>query len=542
MHDPKKPLDLSRSQRDQLLLAAVANVQDYAIFVLDAEGRVLTWNQGAERIKGYRESEIVGQHFSVFYTEEDLSRNHPAEELRIAREVGKFEEEGWRSRKDGTRFWANVLITTLRDDTGAVLGFSKVTRDLTERRAASQALRLSEERFRQLVDSVKDYAIFLLDATGRVATWNAGAERLKGYTPPEIIGQHFSVFYPQDDIDAGKCEYELEEASLTGRFEDEGWRLRKDGTRFWANVVITALRDSVGRVTGFSKVTRDLTERRRAEQSLRRANTSLEKRVRTRTEELSRAKVELERALVVRDEFLSIASHELKTPITSLKLHAQLLESKFAPQATTAPPVDKVRHSLRAIVRQTDRLTALIEHMLDVSRAQLGKFTFDFVTSDVSELTRHAALPWQSLIAQMGGNLTLDIESDVTGEVDPIRYEQVVTNLLSNAQKYAPASAVHLVLKRGAEQIVLQVSDKGPGIDPHRLDRIFERYERAADLPGVSGFGLGLYITQTILEGHGGRISAHSTLGHGTSFIVSFPLHPPRGENTPPPTDSEGSL
>jgi PAS domain S-box-containing protein len=241
----------------------VEQVSEYAIFLLDVTGHVTTWNLGAARIKGYTADEIVGQHFSKFYPPEDVWKC--ARKLEVAVEAGRVEDEGWRVRKDGTRFWANVVITALRDPRGRVIGFAKVTRDMTERLRAEEALRASEEGFRMLVESVRDYAIFRLDRTGHVATWNNGAERIKGYRAEDIIGQHFSRFYPAEDVRAGKCEMELERAALDGRFEDEGWRVRKDGSQFWANVVITALRDSKGELAGFAKITRDLTERRAAE-------------------------------------------------------------------------------------------------------------------------------------------------------------------------------------------------------------------------------------------------------------------------------------
>jgi PAS domain S-box-containing protein len=241
----------------------VEQVTEYALFLLDASGRVVTWNRGAERIKQYRADEIIGQHFSKFYRPEDLWKCD--RELEVAAQEGKVEDEGWRVRKDGSLFWANVVITALRNSVGNLLGYAKVTRDLTDRRRAEERLRASDERFRLLVEGVKDYAIFMLDPRGCVASWNIGAERIKGYRANEIIGQYFARFYPEEDVRAGKCEMELERASRDGRFEDEGWRVRKDGTRFWANVVITALHSNSGEVLGFAKVTRDLTERRAAE-------------------------------------------------------------------------------------------------------------------------------------------------------------------------------------------------------------------------------------------------------------------------------------
>jgi len=257
------------SWKDEPFRRLVHSISDYAVFLLDTEGRIQSWNRGAELLKGYTADEIIGKHFSIFYPKSAIERGWPQHELETARRLGSFEDEGWRLRKDGTRFWANVVITALFDDKGHHLGFGKVTRDLTERRNNEERLRQSEERFRILLETVQDYAIFMLDTTGHIASWNAGAERLKGYTPSEIIGRHFSVFYPPEALARNWPAHELEEALRLGRFEDEGWRVRKDGTRFWANVVITALRDREGVHVGFSKITRDLTERRRYEQELR---------------------------------------------------------------------------------------------------------------------------------------------------------------------------------------------------------------------------------------------------------------------------------
>jgi PAS domain S-box-containing protein len=263
------PLSTSASWRDEPFRRMVDGIRDYAVFLLDSQGHIASWNTGAERIKGWKAEEIIGRHFSAFYPQSAIDKKWPQHELETAARIGHFEDEGWRVRKDGTMFWANVVITAIRNEDGQLLGFSKVTRDLTERRMNEERLRVSEERFRMLVEGVRDYAIFLLDPSGRVATWNAGAQRIKGYTADDIIGHHFSEFYPAEARERNWPQRELEEALRLGRFEDEGWRLRKDGSRFWANVVITPLRDRDGVHRGFSKITRDLTERREQEERLR---------------------------------------------------------------------------------------------------------------------------------------------------------------------------------------------------------------------------------------------------------------------------------
>lgn len=256
-------------QSEEHFAQLVAGVRDYAVFLLDHEGNVMTWNAGAEAFKGYRAEEIIGTHFSRFYTNDAISSGWPAHELKVAASTGRFEDEGWRVRKDGTHFWANIVLTALRDEKGGIRGFLKITRDLTNRKQAEEKLRLSEERFRLLVEGVKDYAIFMLDPGGRITTWNSGAENLKGYTASEIIGRHFSIFYPEEALARDWPAEELRRAIADGRIEDEGWRLRKDGSRFWANVVITALRDETGMLQGFAKVTRDLSDRKDAEEKTR---------------------------------------------------------------------------------------------------------------------------------------------------------------------------------------------------------------------------------------------------------------------------------
>ncbi|HYF27777.1 MAG TPA: SpoIIE family protein phosphatase, partial [Baekduia sp.] len=269
----------ARDARAEELARLVDNVIDYAIFLLDPEGHVVSWNPGAERLKGYRADEIIGRHFSAFYLPEDVERGHPAEVLQHALGRGRYEEEGWRRRKDGSHFWADIVITALRDNAGTLVGFGKVTRDLTSRRLAEEQLKASTaelraataklEEFRLLVASVRDYAIFLLDPGGHIRSWNIGAEAIKGYTEAEAVGRHFEMFYSAEARARRYPAYELEVAAREGRFEEEGWRFRKDGTRFWANVVITALRDDRGVLVGYAKVTRDLTERRRTEELLR---------------------------------------------------------------------------------------------------------------------------------------------------------------------------------------------------------------------------------------------------------------------------------
>src|SRR5947209_3270244 len=304
--------------------ALVASVRDYAIFMLNPQGVIASWNEGAARIKGYSAAEIIGKHFSIFYPPEIVKTGICDYELTVSAAEGRFEGEGYRIRKDGTRFWANVVITPIREGTGKLIGYAKVTRDLTERKMREEALRDSEQRVRLLLENVRDYALFMLDTEGRVASWNVGAERINGYTAQEIVGSHLSRFYPPEDVLAGKSELELRVARETGRFEEEAWRIRKDGSKFWANAVLTAIRDENGELRGFAKVVRDLTERKKAE----------EERLRL---------VQTQEALRLRDEFLSIAAHELRTPLTALLLQLQSMEKSQKREGASIPALRSAR-------------------------------------------------------------------------------------------------------------------------------------------------------------------------------------------------------
>jgi two-component system, cell cycle sensor histidine kinase and response regulator CckA len=323
----------------------VDQVRDYAMYVLDPSGLVLTWNAGAQRLKGYTASEIIGQHFSVFYLKSDVAAGKPEHGLEVARRRGRFEDEGWRVRKDGSRIWADVVITALHNEQHELVGFAKVTRDLTQRRRDEDALLEGEQRFRLLVQGVRDYAIFMLDPNGLVATWNDGAELIKGYWAEEIIGKHLSVFYPPEDVAAGKPERELEAAVRLGRVEDEGWRVRKDGSRFWASVVITALRNSSGELTGFAKVTRDLTERRaRMEEALADAR-------RVATETSGRVSAEARASeLATLNEALQDQATQLEEQAVQLEEQATELEEQTATLQDQAEELEKANHTLRGLI------------------------------------------------------------------------------------------------------------------------------------------------------------------------------------------------
>ena len=488
----------------------VESVDDYAIFALDPDGYILSWNAGAKRIKGYTADEIIGKHFSIFYPRERVEEGFPDFELKEAARVGRFEDEGWRIRKDGSRFWANVVITALHDPSGGLVGFAKVTRDLTERRLAEEALRESEERFRLLVQGVRDYAIFMLDPTGHIATWNAGAHRIKGYTAQEIIGKHFSIFYTQEDLDDGKPARELEIATRTGVYEEEGWRVRKDGSRFWANVVITALRKPDGSLAGFAKVTRDLTDRRAAQE---------------RAIEAARQAAASDEANRAKSEFLAAMSHDLRTPLNAIGGYTELLA-----MGVRGPVTQEQIDDLQRIKRSQQHLLGIINDILNFSRIEAGQATYDLTAVPLSAVMDAVG---QMILPQANGKgIKLEVRDcppTVVAWADRSKVEQILLNLLSNAVKFTREGRVTLDCDwQDPQRVAITVTDTGLGIPADQLERIFEPFVqvgRSLTQP-QEGTGLGLAISRDLAVAMGGEIVVTSVAEHGSQFSLILPRSP----------------
>ena len=359
-----------------------------------------------------------------------------------------------------------------------------------------------EQRFRLLIGSVRDYAIFMLDPEGRVMSWNPGAELVKGYTADEIIGQSLEVFYPPESRAAGRPAYLLAQAREHGRVEDEGWRVRKDGTRFWADVVLSAMRDESGTLTGYAKVTRDLTERRRLE----------EERVR---------RAQAEEALRLRDEFLAIASHELRTPLAALQLQLDGLQRLVGSNPRVGVRVEHARSS-------SLRLIQLVDTLLDVSRIATGRFELDPEPCDVAAIVQEVVDDHREVAARAGCELTAEVAGPIPCHGDKVRIEQVVTNLLTNAIKYGAGAPIEVTAGHDGGVARIEVRDRGPGIAPADLERIFERFERATAVRNYAGLGLGLYVAREIVTAHGGTIAVTLREGGGAIFAVTLPIAPTR--------------
>ena len=515
------PHDVTTLEELALLIEAV---EDYAIFLLSTTGEIRSWNRGAARMMGYAASEVIGKRFSIFYPPVDLANDKPGCELAAAERDGRVEDEGWRIRKNGERFWVSTIITALRGTDGKLRGFAKVTRDLTARREADEQLRRSEEMFRLLVGSVKDYAIFILNPDGHIASWNEGARRIKGYEPSEIIGKHFSTFYTPEDLASRKPERELEIARAQGSVEDEGWRVRKDGTKFWANVIITAMYDERRQLRGFAKVTRDVTDRKQREEMQAALFEQREARLlaedeRIRAETSYRVAQEANRA---KDEFLMTLSHELRTPMTAILGWARLLPSM-------SPQDPAFRDAIKSIAHSAQLQANIIDDVLDVSRIVSGKLRLGRENVNVSQLLISSLEAVRATAdARMITLETVLAPSLGTIVGDATRLQQVMWNLLTNALKFTPKNGVVTVsARRVGSALNVSVSDNGEGIDPQFLPHVFEPF-RQAENPNTrihGGLGLGLSIVRYIVEAHGGTVSAESGgKGAGSTFTLTLPI------------------
>ena len=483
-----------RRESERNLRLLVESIQDYAIFTLDLLGNITSWNKGAQRIKGYAADEAVGKHFSIFYRAEDIERGWPQEELKRAVANGRYEEEGWRVRKDGTSIWANVIITALRDEAGEVLGFSKVTRDLTERRRHEEELRQREEDFRLLVEGVRGHAMFLVDTDGCIRTWNAGAQRMLGYSSEQVLGKPNSILYTPGHGEVEQIQHAVSMASATGHIEFQAWRQRADGVRIQVEVSATEVQDAKGGSRGFVQIIRDLTDRQRVE--------ALEKEGRRIT------------------EFIAMLSHELRNPLAPIRNAVAILK-RFADKPETVWCADLIE-------RQVSHMARLIDDLLDVSRVTRGKIRLEVEPVVLNQIVEQAVESMRPTVHGYGLSLSLDLASDpLTVSGDATRLTQVLMNLLSNAAKYTlPPGDLRVSLTAVGAEAVLQVSDTGIGLSDELMESVFEPFVQGDRglARSEGGLGLGLTLVRGVVELHGGSVTAKSNeAGKGTTFTVRLP-------------------
>jgi len=490
-------------ERYRLLIDAIT---DYAIYMLDTDGRVASWNLGARRFKGYEAWEILGEHFSRFYTDEDRLARVPERALQAAATEGRFESEGWHVRKDGSRFLAHVVIDPIWGRSGELLGFAKVTRDLTERKQAEADLRRSEQKFQLLVQGVTDYALYMLDPEGYVSNWNIGAERIKGYGADEIVGKHFSQFYTQEDRERGEPQRSLDTARREGRFEREGWRQRKDGTRFWAHVIVDAIRNDDGEILGFAKITRDITEKVEAQKALAQAR-----------EELFQAQ-----KMEAIGQLTGGIAHDFNNLLMAILGSLEILKKRLPNDPALVPLLDNA-------IQGAERGAALTQRMLAFSRRQeLNMQAVDTATliNGMMDFVRRS----------LGGETRIEtrfpdgLPSVVT---DPVQLETALLNLVVNARDamtnggLITVGAEEYVAEEGAEKLKpgryvrLSVSDTGEGMDEETLARATAPFFTTK---GVGkGTGLGLSMVQGLTEQSGGKLVIESEKGKGTTVSLFLP-------------------
>jgi PAS domain S-box-containing protein len=503
---------LMESERRFRLL--VDGIVDHAIYLLDASGIVTNWNSGAQRMKGWTADEIVGQHFSRFYTREERATGLPARVLDAAAREGRYEGEGWRLRKDGSRFWATVVVDAIRNSAGELEGFAKVTRDITERRAAHEALRDSEQQFRLLVTNVTDYALYMLDPNGIVASWNAGAQRIKGYAADEIVGQHFSRFYTERDRAAGLPARALQMAAAEGRFEAEAWRVRQDGSLFWANVVMDPVRDEAGHLIGFAKITRDISERRSAELALQEA-------------QAQRAHAQKMDAL---GQLTGGVAHDFNNLLMIVSGHLQAIKPKAAGDA-------RAERSAEAIEMAVRRGASLTRQLLSFSRRQPTNPTIVHLGEHVRgfrDMMRNSIGPEVRLIT------AIDPQAWPV-KVDANELELALVNLGLNARDALTDGGAITVSSENVTLVVgdtpagiagpfvaLRINDTGSGIAPDVLPKVFDPFFTTKEVG--KGTGLGLSQVHGFAHQSGGTVTIDSALGGGTTVT----LYLPRAEDAAP--------
>ncbi|MDE1184719.1 PAS domain S-box protein [Paraburkholderia sp.] len=484
----------------------VGSTEDYSIFALGPDGRILTWNRGAELMHGYLADEIVGQPVSALYPDAEREAGEPAAALRAAEDTGRFVAEGRRQRKDGTPYWANVVITALRAPDGSLMGFGEVVRDVSDKKAVHDAVLESEQRFRLLVQGVTDYAIFMLSPDGHVSNWNEGARRIKGYTEAQIVGTHFSRFYTPEDIAAGVPYHGLETARRDGRFEAEGWRVRRDGSRFWAHVVIDAIRQD-GELIGFAKVTRDITERRQAAELLEQTRSAL----------FQAQKME---AL---GKLTGGVAHDFNNVLQVLRGNLELLESRHSRDLWS-------RDRLSKAIDAVERGARLASHLLAFGRRQ----ALQPVVVNPARLLHSI----DDLLRRALGE-PIEIETVVAGglwntSVDAHQLENVILNLAINARDAMPEGgkltleianamlddsyvAAYTDVAAG-QYVMLAVTDTGTGMTHDVAERAFDPFFTTK--PEGQGTGLGLSMAYGFVKQSGGHIRIYSEPGHGTTIKI----------------------
>ena len=501
------------------LRAVFDSSREFALITMDVEGRITAWNPGAELIFDCPAAEMLGRNARALYSPEDAAADVLEKEMNEASRIGRAGNDRWMQGCKGRRFWASGSVMPLRLEGQPPHGFLKILRDMTGVHQSELARREAEDRFALVVQSIQDYAIYMLDAGGRVTTWNQGAQRIKGYTPVEAIGQPFSFCFTPEAIAAGKPAQELEIAAKEGRFQEENWRMRKDGKRYWGDELIVALRAEDGELIAFAKFCRDLTNRKRYEDE------------RTRLLAAERAaRAEAESASKAKDHFLAVLSHELRTPLTPVLMAVHLMgRNRNLPKAS--------RDALEMIERNVQIEAHLIDDLLDLTKITRGRLEIVRQPMDLHQAVQHAVEITAADVQGKSQQVTVALDAaEHALQGDTTRLQQVFWNLLKNASKFTPDDgSIRITSRNESGRVVVEVSDTGVGFEAEAATRIFDAFTQANDevMQKFGGLGLGLAISKATVDAHGGSLRARSDgLGQGATFTVELPLSVENGEKS----------
>lgn len=530
-------MSLQNADNIALFESIISEIEDYAVFLLDIDGNVTTWNKGAERLKGYTTEEIIGEHVSKFYTKEDIAKNLADKLLSEAKANKRVEHEGWRVGKYDDQFWANVVITAIHDDKGALQGFIKITRDLSERVAAEKVISDYEfdlkeqakrsEKLRDMymtfVTEADDYSIIMLNETGAIIDWNKGAERIKGYKFEEVEGKHFSIFHTKEDTKNLLPEKLLMEAKREGRAEHEGWRVKKDGTHFWGNIVITALRDNSDEVKGFIKITRDLTDKMLAEKAAAEYTAKLEleiDKVKQRDELLAKTYKKLSKSTNVRSRFVKSATEDMQIPLSNIITAANRLSDNYGKIINEGDLLDIQRiivsaQSAKKTVQDIALLSVLLENSINLepSDFDVDALIHDIIRKSPVEYKTSHDIQYKSI-----GKTELTLAAPL------VHY--VIENSVLNAMKYSPDNSPILISSAiDDSNITLNIEDNGPGIPIAEQKRLFESFYRGSNVRDITeGTGLSLYLAKNFMIMMGGDITYQpKEQGSGSIFTITLP-------------------
>lgn len=523
------PAQLLHINRESFQLL-VENVKDYAIYMVDLQGYVTSWNKGAEQIKGYRAEEVVGRHISVFYTPEEIKNGEPERNLRLARLEGRFEDEGWRVRKDGTVFWANVIITALRDEKGELVGFGKITRDMTRRiNAENEIKRLNRElegQLRRTKTEIIDYKhaldessiVAITDQKGMISYVNDNFCKISKYSKEELVGQDHRI------VNSGYHPKTFIRSLWTTIAKGKIWRgelknKAKDGSYYWVDTTIVPFLNDKGKPYQYLAIRSDITQRKLGEELIIQNNEELEKKVRERTMELTEALGREKELNEMKSRFVSMASHEFRTPLSAILSSTSLIEHYPGEEQA-----EKRNKHIERIKSSVKNLTGLLDDFLSLEKLEQGKVEIKSLDYNLQEFVEDVIDEMDGMLKKKNQRITYLFKGETNVYQDKKILRNVLLNLISNAIKYSPENReIQVVVTVNKGQCLVSIKDEGIGIPQESQHKLFDKFFRADNAINIQGTGLGLNIVKRYMELLDGRIDFVSQENRGTTFTISFP-------------------